>query len=509
MGRPSHSTDTDATASRSSISMAKAVEDVEVASSNTQTVGERAMNRRVNRKMDIALLPLLSLLYLFNGLDRGNVGNAQTQGFTNDIGAVPDDLNLAVSLFFITFILFQPPSAAIGRWLGGKHWIPVMMLGWGFVTLGQAFVKGRGSLIATRLLIGAFEAGFYPTAVAYLSFFYCRYDLAVRVGLFYGQYAVAGAFSGAISYGVFHLNHGPLKNWQYLFIIEGALTVLFGLVAWVLLPVGPGSAWFLTPAERRFAADRIRADNALFVEHTYDSDGLEEDRLTKRDFVETARDWKFWYVLAFNICASVPGQAFSVFLPLVVQGLGYSSIEANLMSVPPYVCGAVGLYCFTLSSDYHKERGYHILGGIMIALIGLIATVTVESHGGKYAALCVLLLGSYVAAPLTVAWLSGNTPEPGKRSLVLGLNGFGNISGIIGAQLYRAQYKPDYKIPFYATLGFVAAALVGYLSYRFTLAAVNRKKLEIMRHKSQEDIEKERVDGTRYADKKWTFIYGL
>ncbi|KAK6216957.1 major facilitator superfamily transporter [Colletotrichum tabaci] len=509
MGRPSHSTDTDATASRSSISTAKPPQELEGASANTQTVSERAMNRRVNRKMDIALLPLLSLLYLFNGLDRGNVGNAQTQGFTNDIGAVPDDLNLAVSLFFITFILFQPPSAAIGRWLGGKHWIPVMMLGWGFVTLGQAFVKGRGSLIATRLLIGAFEAGFYPTAVAYLSFFYCRYDLAVRVGLFYGQYAVAGAFSGAISYGVFHLNHGPLKNWQYLFIIEGALTVLFGFVAWVLLPVGPGSAWFLTPAERRFAADRIRADNALFVEHTYDSDGLEEDRLTKRDFVETARDWKFWYVLAFNICASVPGQAFSVFLPLVVQGLGYSSIEANLMSVPPYVCGAIGLYCFTLSSDYHKERGYHILGGITIALIGLIATVTVESHGGKYAALCVLLLGSYVAAPLTVAWLSGNTPEPGKRSLVLGLNGFGNISGIIGAQLYRAQYKPYYRIPFYATLGFVAAALVGYLSYRFTLAAVNRKKLEIIRHKSQEDIEKERVDGTRYADKKWTFIYGL
>ncbi|KAK1574748.1 major facilitator superfamily transporter [Colletotrichum navitas] len=507
MSRPSQSTDAEGTASRSSISVVKAIRDQ--AGEGTQAIDEAAMDRRVNRKMDIALLPLLSLLYLFNGLDRGNVGNAQTQGFTNDIGAVPDDLNLAVSLFFVTFVLLQPPSAAIGRWLGAKHWIPIMMVGWGLVTLCQAFIKGRGSLIITRLLIGAFEAGFYPTAVAYLSFFYCRYDLAVRVGLFYGQYAVAGAFSGAISYGVFHLNNGRLKNWQYLFIIEGALTVFFGLLAWILLPASPGSAWFLTAQERRFAADRMKAENALFVEHTYDSDGVEQDRLTKRDFVETAKDWKFWYVLAFNICASVPGQAFSVFLPLVVQGLGYSSIEANLMSVPPYVCGAVGLYCFTLSSDYHKERGYHILVGILVALIGLIATVTVESSGGKYAALCVLLLGSYVAAPLTVAWLSGNTPEPGKRSLVLGLNGFGNIAGVIGAQLYRAKYKPDYKVPFYITLGFVAVALMGYLSYRLTLAAVNQRKLEIMRHKSQEEIEKERTDGTRYADKKWTFIYGL
>ncbi|OLN87016.1 High-affinity nicotinic acid transporter 1 [Colletotrichum chlorophyti] len=508
MNRHSHSTDTEGTTSSASVLGDKPFRVVE-GQDCSRPIDQTTMNRRVNRKMDIALLPLLSLLYLFNGLDRGNVGNAQTQGFTTDIGAAPDDLNLAVSLFFITFVLLQPPSAAVGRWLGAKHWIPIMMLGWGLVTLGQAWINGRGALIATRLLIGAFEAGFYPTAVAYLSFFYCRYDLAVRVGLFYGQYAVAGAFSGAISYGVFHLNSGPLKNWQYLFIIEGALTVFFGLIAWFLLPSGPGSAWFLTPEERQFAAERIRQDNALYVEHVYRDDGVEEDRLTVRDFVETARDWKFWYVLMFNICASVPGQAFSVFLPLVVQGLGYSSIQANLMSVPPYVCGAVGLYLFTLSSDHHKERGYHIIGGIMVALIGLVATVTVESSSGKYASLCVLLMGSYVAAPLTVAWLSGNNPEPGKRSLILGLNGFGNLAGVIGSQLYRERYKPGYRIPFYVTLGFVAVALLGYLSYRFILAAANHKKREIQQGKTQDDIERERVDGTRYADKKWTFIYGL
>lgn len=138
----------------------------------------------------------------------------------------------------------------------------------------------------------------------------------------------ADPFSPA--YGIFHL-HGPLKNWQYLFIIEGVLTILAGLVAWPWLPSGPGSAWFLSPKERRFAADRIRKDNELYTSHVYSEDGVEKDRLTRRDVIETARDWKLWYVLAFNICASVPGQAFSVFLPLVVQGLGYSSIEANLV----------------------------------------------------------------------------------------------------------------------------------------------------------------------------------
>lgn len=110
------------------------------------TAEEKAMSRALNRKLDIFLLPFLSLLYLFNGLDRGNVGNAQTQGpsnpftadlfrtylfnsgFTTDIGASPGDLNFAVSLFFVTFVIFQPISSAVGRRVGAKNWIPFIMV---------------------------------------------------------------------------------------------------------------------------------------------------------------------------------------------------------------------------------------------------------------------------------------------------------------------------------------------------------------------------------------------
>ena len=94
----------------------------------TQTAEQTALNRRINLKMDVAMLPLLSFLYLFNGLDRSNVGNAETQGFTEDIGAQPEDLNTAVSLFFVTFVTFQPLSAAVGRWVGARNWIPILMV---------------------------------------------------------------------------------------------------------------------------------------------------------------------------------------------------------------------------------------------------------------------------------------------------------------------------------------------------------------------------------------------
>ena len=145
----------------------------------------------------------------------------------------------------------------------------------------------------------------------------------------------------------------------------------------------------------------------------------------------------------------------------------------------------------------------------MISIIGLIVIVTAPSNGGKYAGLCVFLAGSYVSSPLTVAWLSGNTPEPGKRALVLGVNGFGNLGGVIGSQLFRSEYSPAYRIPFFITLGIVVTAVCGYVSYRFTLAFVNRRKQRVLSGMSQEDIINERDSDQRYADKKVTFIYGL
>ena len=93
------------------------------------------------------------------------------------------------------------------------------MLCWGIFTIAHAFDSISRHAYWPLTMIGLFEAGFYPNACFYISTFYTRYDLAIRVGLFYGMYATTGAFSGTIAYGVFHI-HGTLYDWQYLFIID-------------------------------------------------------------------------------------------------------------------------------------------------------------------------------------------------------------------------------------------------------------------------------------------------
>lgn len=109
--------------------------------------------------------------------------------------------------------------------------------------------------------------------------------------------------------------------------------MLLAAIAWFWLPHGPASAWFLKPDEQIFVCQRILNDNTLYVAH---ESGEKKPQLTRRDVMETAKDWKLWFLIMCNICASVPSQALTVFLPMVVKGLGYSSVRANLVFGPSY-----------------------------------------------------------------------------------------------------------------------------------------------------------------------------
>ena len=117
------------------------------------------------------------------------------------------------------------------------------MVAWGTVCMAHAATKNRATLIALRLLLGAFEAGFVPTSFYYLSTLYPKYNLGFRLGLFSGMYSIAGAFAGLIAYGIFQIQHLSVHNWQLLFLIEGALSIFMAVVTVLVLPARLDSAW--------------------------------------------------------------------------------------------------------------------------------------------------------------------------------------------------------------------------------------------------------------------------
>ncbi|OAA64395.1 major facilitator superfamily transporter [Niveomyces insectorum RCEF 264] len=459
---------------------------------NPATAEEKALSTRLNWKLDLMILPIVSLGYMFNQLDRANLGNAQTSGFSADLGIPSSAVNTASSLFFATYVPFQPVAAAFGRRVGAPLFLGITLFTWGVLTISHAFVKNDAQLIAVRLLMGLAECGFYPTVLAYLSEFYPRYNCSLRYAVFYGASSVAGAFGGLIAFGM-----------QYLFILEGCIPIVLGLLCPFWLATNVRSAWYLAAEQRAFAEKRMVVDSAA---------NIETRRVTRRDFYEALTDWRVWAIMLSNTLASISSQGFTVFFPVVVKGLGYTQgTTANLMTVPPYIAGALGVWLFAWSSDRRKERTFHLLAGMSIVILGLILTIVIplDNVGGRYAGLMVLMFGTFIHSPIAVAWLAGNIPSPGKRSVAIGISGCANLAGIIGSELFQAHYGPGYLYPLRVTTGLMSVGWAGFAAVSITLRLVNRWRAQKLRDMTAAEIEEENRNEVRLGDKKWTFAYGL
>jgi MFS transporter, ACS family, DAL5 transporter family protein len=377
------------------------------------------------------------------------------------------------------------------------------------------------------------KAGFYPTTVSYLSLFYTRYEFARRLSMFYGQYAIAGALGGILSYGVFSMfpstgSSTAWKSWQILFILEGITTVVLAMIGFFWLPHNAKTAWFLNSEERVWAEERIKQDQDRHIlrnssisgsgeaieevpSQFEESQGLlnrshsnidgpnpqkavTDDRgLSSEDISEAVLDWKLWYLLVCNILSATPATAFSVFLPLILKPLTSTPAGANLLSAPPFLLGATVLFIFSHWSDRSKQRIIPILWSLGLLAVGLTGVVVLPSSwpGVRYIFLCILLSGTYPASPLTIAWFTGNFPEAGKRSIALGINGWGNLAGVIASMLFHPKFGPAYIFPFFVTLILVVVAFIGYAVFRQLMVVINNRRRLRLNSWSEDEIEAE------------------
>jgi MFS family permease len=153
------------------------------------------------------------------------------------------------------------PSNLVLKKISPKIWLPLLTSIWGIFTICFGFVQGYGSFVAVRALLGVAEGGLLPGMVLYLSQFYRRTELAVRIGIFYTAASLSGAFGGLLARGLSAIGHrGGLEGWRWIFVIEGLITVLCGVISYLLLPNGIHSAGFLSQEEKDFAQNRLEEE---------------------------------------------------------------------------------------------------------------------------------------------------------------------------------------------------------------------------------------------------------
>lgn len=257
-----------------------------------------------------------------------------------------NEYNIILSVFFVPYVLTAPFLGMLGKIYGPSRVLPAMMFAFGSMTLLVAAVYNFGGLLAIRWFLGMAESAFFPLVIYYQTQFYRRGELARRLALFYAASNIAYAFGGLLAFGVFHIEGGALPNWKYLFILEGSCSIIFSIVAFAFLPYSAAKAKFLNEEEKKLAFYRIQVDSSAVV----------NEKFNLREALKILKHPTSWIILGIEMCLGIPLQSVSLFLPQIVERLGYSTVQTNLHTVAPNITGAIMLLVLAYASDYTRWR---------------------------------------------------------------------------------------------------------------------------------------------------------
>ncbi|KAL4794351.1 histidine phosphatase superfamily [Aspergillus venezuelensis] len=424
-------------------------------SSDISAIDAKA-EKKLIRKMDYYILPFVVLLYLFSFLDRVNIGNARLYGLEEDLGLEGDQYQVAVSILFVTYCLFEVPSNLVIKKLTPSRYIAAISVIWGIIATLTGIVQGYGGLIACRLLLGVVEAGLFPGLMTYLTMFYSKRELALRTGYLFSSAALAGACGGLLAYGIGFMDGvAGLKGWRWIMIIEGMPTVLIGVATWFLLADDPETAYYLNSEERALV---VKCRSRHF------GSTASAQKFHWADVKEGAMDWRIYAFCIAQFGVDTMLYGYSTFLPTIINGLGdWSTPEVQALTIPCYALGAIAYLIVAWLSDRTQRRAIFTCIFAAISVVGYGVLISDSGSGVHYFGALLVALGLYVAVGLPLAWLPTTLPRYGKRTFATGLQlTFGNVSGVMSPFLYKTTEGPRYVRGNAVTLGLVGFAGIVY-----------------------------------------------
>ncbi|RDW91671.1 MFS general substrate transporter-45 [Coleophoma crateriformis] len=452
------------------------------------------LERRTLRKFDQWLLPPLTIILLLAYLDRSNMGNAKIFGFTEGIGLKGNQFNIISTCFYPTYVVFETPWTMAVKRFGAKPVLGVAMVAWSIVTLSMGFIHNYHQAIALHVLLGTFEAGLVPCIVFIISTIWAREAQAKRNAIIYGCNCLSGAFGGLIAYGIESMGtrHG-LESWRWLFIVEGAASVGLCGICWFLLPNTAEDAWFLTAQEKECM--RTRKFRDIVNRGSADDSPMEYVKMAFSDVCA-------YLAAACLFCCSIAIFGFGTFLPTIIKGLGYTSLQANYLTIPVYIFATCTLAAATFASDLMKKRTVVLCILPIPVIVGYIMVCATANHAIGFFAMFLCGGGIYAFNCILLTWVSNNLAPDYKRSVGVPLFiCLGNISGIVSSNIYPSSDSPRYIMGNAVSAGMEFLALGCVVVMWWTLKRRNSEK-ERMRAEGLEENGK-------HGDKALDFVYNL
>ncbi len=400
------------------------------------------------------LLPFLFLLYVSNHLDRTNIAYA-TLGMKGDLGLTDSVFGTASGIFFVGYLLLQIPGALLVERWSARLLLATTLIAWGALTALTGFVRTPAELYGARFLLGMAEAAFFPGVIVYLSRWFIYQDRAKALARFMSAIPIAYILGGPLAGVILGVRWLNIPGWRWLFLLEGAPAVIFGIATLLWLPERPRKARWLRAQEREWLTTRLAEERRakVPVEHVTISQALRQPEvllLTTGLFFCYSGGYAFWF-----------------WMPTMLQRLtGWTDVQRiGWIGAIPFVVGLIGMLLVSWNSDRTRERRWHFAIPQLTAVVALaLWFVLPHSNALLVAIFCVVVFGTSAYLPSFWAIPSAFLSDSAAAAAIGLISGVASIGGFIGPKIIGelSQYTGSFNAGFVFMIACwtIAAALV-------------------------------------------------
>ncbi|GAM40261.1 hypothetical protein TCE0_038f12476 [Talaromyces pinophilus] len=427
---------------------------------------EQAINKeeekRLLRKLDARILPVLGMCYFFYYVDKTTLSYAAIFGIKKDLALHGMEYSWLSSVFYFGWLIWSIPSNLIMQRCRPGWYLSFNIFLWGALLMCQAAAHNFSTLTVLRVLSGAFEAIADPAFMLFTSMFYTREEQPSRISAWYAWNGIGVAGGGLIGYGIGQID-GALASWRYEFLIVGAICSFWAMLLFLLLPNSPTTFWGFSRKEKLLLIARVRRNQT----------GVEATRTVNWDQVKEAYlDYKTWIFTFLGFVSAVPNGGISNFSTLVIQGLGFDTLHTALLGIPQGVLVAVWIGFGALANAYMPPNSR-----TLVCAMFMLPTIA-GALGFLLAPADAYLTGSYQASfVISLSLITSNTAGHSKKMIVSGMIWFGSCIGSISSPFfYIADQAPSYHLGIGSLLVANVLELITFFVLRWAFKRENRMK---------------------------------
>ncbi|KAK4493727.1 hypothetical protein PRZ48_014912 [Zasmidium cellare] len=393
--------------------------------------------KRLVRKIDFMIVPLMFLCYLLQYLDKSLLNYAAVMGIREDADLTTEQYGTLAWLFYLGFLIFEFPHAYLMQRFPTAKYLGTMVCCWGAVVACTSACNSYGSLVAVRFLLGMFESAISPSLILITSMWYKRQEQPKRVGFWYIGVGCATILGSLMSFGFQHYSSDRFTSWQIMFLVVGLITIGAGFLVITFMPDNPMSARRLTHAERVAAVERLRENQT----------GVENKHFKPYQVWQSFCDPQTWLLALITIAASIPNGAVGSFQSILIKSFGFTNKQTALLQIPGGVIAVISVLTATWASARFNARALNMIfwsavGGVLGG--SLLAFLPDSNRAGKLAGNYIThVVGAFLpcAYSFSAANQAGHTKKVTMNAILLMSFCLGNI---LGPLTFRDEDAPSY-----------------------------------------------------------------